>query len=272
MLPRASMITESTDFRVYLQNEFIRRCRLNSRYSLRAFARQLKLESSALSKILRGRRKVSQKMHDQLGLSLGLSRKEIQAFKSYRTKIPRGLNRGDEKQINDRYVQLAEDAFNIIADWYHHAILEFVRLKSFQPDHRWIARRLGINVHEALAAVERLTRAGLLKIENGKWTVLSQHNTTSNRTLTTSAAKKLQEQILTLAIRAINEVDFERRDHSSVTVAIDSSRIPEAKKKLRAFRRSLCHFLQDSSHLDEVYQFASALFPLTHHETKGEKS
>ena len=74
---------QTTDFRVHLQNEFIDRCKKNPRYSLRAFARSLEIDSSSLSRLLNGKRMVSKTMHLVLGEKLGLAPHIIKYFRSF---------------------------------------------------------------------------------------------------------------------------------------------------------------------------------------------
>jgi hypothetical protein len=63
---------------------------------------------------------------------------------------------------------------------------------------------------------------------------------------------------------AIDHVDFEKRDHSSVTVSIDPALIPELKQRLTQFRRSLNQFLsQNQSQATEVYQCTFSFFPIS---------
>jgi len=59
-----------SDFRLYLQNTLIERTSSNPSYSLRAFAKHLNIEPSALSKILNGKRRISKKMFTKISLKL----------------------------------------------------------------------------------------------------------------------------------------------------------------------------------------------------------
>ena len=56
----------------------MRRCRTNSSYSLRAFARSLKIEPSALSQIINKKRPLTEKMKLRLGSALGLGVRELE--------------------------------------------------------------------------------------------------------------------------------------------------------------------------------------------------
>lgn len=264
MKPDTHIQKEAQDFRLFLQNELVRRCKANPRYSLRAFAKSLRMESSALSKILSGRRSVSPSMLLKLSQNLGLSPLEVAPFKSQIVE-----KRGKKKQevVQHEFQQLTLDHFQVIADWYHFAILELTTTQHFQGDNRWIARKLGVSVMEVNAAVERLQRLGYLEIgPKGEWIDRSGDLTTVGNEFTAIAFRKLQAQILQGALKAMEEVPLELRDQSAMTMAIDSRLLPEAKKKIKRFRRELCSLLQKSKYRDEVYQLGVSFYPVTNKE------
>jgi transcriptional regulator with XRE-family HTH domain len=237
--------------RRHLAQEFERRCRENPRYSLRAFARSLGVDSSYLSKLLNDRRT--------------LSRKALQGFAS-RLNVPLAqkppVATGRARQ--PAFEPVSADQFRLIADWHHYAILELTRTDDFRPDLRWIARALGVPHGEVFAAVERLRRMGLLETaEDGSWSC-ARNNTTTAHAPSTIALRHLQAQILEQAKAALVEVPIERRDQSSITMAVDARRLPEAKRRIREFRRELMEFLEGGSSKHAVYQLSVSLFPVSH--------
>jgi len=249
-------------FRLLLQNELIRRSRNNPRYSLRAFARSLEYDVSSLSKILSGKRPIGRKLISRFGGRLGLPPDVIQSYR-------RSLSRREsdlELENDDTYQNLSLDAFQIIADWYHYAILELMRVDSFRAHPGWIARALGISRHEVNAAVERLRRTGLLRLDSkGRWIDVSGEKTsTVGNDFSAAAFRAMQRQLLEKALDSLENVPFEKRDHSSMTMAVDVSKLPEARERIRRFRRDLARRLSRGSCKHEVYNLSIAFFPLTH--------
>lgn len=245
------------DFRILLQQEFVKRCRKNPKYSLRAFARSLGIEASPLSAILRGKRPLTKKTQKKLGLALGLSLNELERFK----------NATDTVAVN--YQQLTLDNYALISDWYHYAILELTRIESFRPDLKYIAKTLNISQTEAHIAVERLQRLGLLETsEDGNWldTTPNSYATNINGDLTSPASKKLQRQVLEMSLNALEDLPTEVRNHTSMTMAIDPADLPVAKEMIKKFRRELCVFLERNQNPKSVYQLAVSLYPLTKQE------
>ncbi len=231
----------------FLRKELLARCKINPRYSLRAFARQLQIEPSYLSKILNGKRPVSASLHKKVsGILMLDSRTDA-------TQNPPA----------EDYRPLSEDAFLVIANWYHYAILELAKTKGFRTDPRWVARKLGISAIEAKEAFHRLIALKLIEItSNGRLLKTPKSHTNIQHPFSNSAFRKLQKQILQQALEALDQIPYEERDQSSMTVAIDISRLDAAREKITVFRRELSAFLQpQKKDLDEVYQLSISLFP-----------
>lgn len=108
-----------------LRDELARRQRRNRRYSLRAFARDLAVDHSALSQILRGRRPLSERMVRRLGPELGMSRDAIESS---------------------------------CVELVGRAILRAMRAPTFRPRSPWIAERIGRSVDRVNAALHWLLR------------------------------------------------------------------------------------------------------------------
>ncbi|NUM87955.1 MAG: TIGR02147 family protein [Bdellovibrionales bacterium] len=253
---------DAASFRLRLQAELVRRCKANPQYSIRAFARFLGVESSRLSKILRGERPVGAKLLAQFSQRLGLSPAEMSRYQAEDRRRSGGALHGTART----YLELSQDTFETIEDWRHYAILELMKVAGFRPEMRWISRRLGASVAETRACVERLTRVGLLEVlDDGSWhdksEGFSSHILGENQT--TAAHRRFQAELLRRAIEAIENVPIERRDQSSMMMATHSSKMNEAKKRIKEFRRELTEFLEDCEEKDSVYQLAVSIFPLT---------
>lgn len=207
--------------------------------------------------LLASKRKMTDKTIDRLSKPLHLSHEAVRHFKN-------AVGSSMDSTPREEFRQIAFDHFRSISDWYHYAILELVAVEGFRPDARWVARSLGISSGEVKAGVERLVRLDLLKITpSGKWQNCLGNNSNSANDLVMVARRNLQKQILEKAITALDEVPMDIRDQSSMTMAIDSSRIVIAKKLLNQFRRKLSTILQEGGTRDSVYHLSLSLYPVT---------
>jgi hypothetical protein len=116
-------------FRALLQSELDRRRAANRRYSLRAYARALAIDHSALSQILRGRRRLTARKIRTLGPRLGLHAGVL-----------------DEHCANE----------------HEAAVLDAIARPGFRADSRWIATVSGVPLDDVNIALQRLLRKGVL--------------------------------------------------------------------------------------------------------------
>ena len=157
--------------------------------------------------------------------------------------------------------QLTNDEFHLIADWYHFGILNLVKTKGFVSEPRWIARQLCISTVEVREALERLERLQLIK-RVGQRLVRTAQKITTGEDVNSIAINTYHEQTLRKAIDCINEVPVSLRDNTAITMAIDVSKIGQAKKLIKNFRRTLSEVLEEGK-CTEVYNLNIVLYPLT---------
>jgi uncharacterized protein (TIGR02147 family) len=250
----AATPTPDTSFRLYLQSELARRCGRNAQYSLRAFALHLGVDHSTLSQWLRGRRPITPRSIETIGAKLNLPAEAVQQYIEH-------SGRDDGRALSADV--LTGDTMSVIADWFHFAILELTRLEEFRCDSRWIARVLDISVDEVNLAVQRLIRLGLLDMESAdRWVDRSGDARVDLGSLSSGTLERQQEQTRRLSAASIRSVPVTLRDHSSITLAINSARLPRAVELIARFRQQLIELLPEGGS-DDVYQLEIALFPIT---------
>ena len=226
------------------------------------------MNPSLLSKILRGQVGVSSKRFEKIceRMTLGpTERAQLASAEDRRRMFKKQEHLFRELQNTSTQMRDMADQFQVIADWYHYAILELIAMDTFQSDERWISRKIGVTYSEVVEARERLLRLGMLSIdENGKWTDTSGNVTNSGGQHSTVALRKLQSQVLHLALGALESVPVEKRLQGSMTLAIDAALVPGAKEKIIAFQRALATSLQEQSQSkNSVYQITVSFFPVT---------
>lgn len=231
------------EFKIRLQAEFARRMRANEQYSLRSFALNLGINSSTLSKIFAGNRQLSKVKIEELCNKIGIDVVST------------------SNQTKD-FQQPSLDQFSVIADWYHFAILDLTSLQSFQSDPQWIADKLSIKPYQALAALERLLRLGLLIKEKSRIKKSKSFLTNYNEGTTSAALKEYQRQVIQKALHAVDHCHQEDKDITSITIAADSRRLNSAKAMIKKFRRDLCQYLEGGE-ADSVFHLAVQLYPVT---------
>jgi uncharacterized protein (TIGR02147 family) len=163
------------------------------------------------------------------------------------------------------FSNLTLDRFRVIADWYHFAIYEMIDLKDFKNDPEFISARLGnqITPAQAAQALDRLIRLELLASdEKGRLSKTDTDQVFTTTDVPSDALKKHHSQMIEKAALALRSQTIHERDISSNTIAIQVSKLPQAKKEIRKFQKSLSSLCTQNP-CDEVYQLNVQFFRLT---------
>jgi uncharacterized protein (TIGR02147 family) len=249
----------------HLGAELERRCKTNPRYSLRAFARSLSMEPSYLSKVIRGERAPTASVILRAGTRLGIDPIRLRDWIEATTdRAAQELQRRRES-MDKAYVSLTDDQLAGISEWYYYAIPELFDLEGFECTPERVAGLLGLRADVARDAIERMIRLGMLARDaQGRITEPKRSYTMSVvHPGTGPALRKFQRQILEKAIDALEEVPFEERSQSSVTLAVDSERLDAARELIQDFRRKFAHLMKASREKDRVYHLNVSFYPVT---------
>ncbi|MBK7891534.1 MAG: DUF4423 domain-containing protein [Bdellovibrionales bacterium] len=260
----------STDyFQEFLATELARRCERNPRYSTRAFAKALDVDAGSLSRILSGKQIPSHKVCETIFSKLELT---PTAQKKFLKSVAAKQKALGFKRISPAFKELGEsaddrrlldtDIWRTIADWYHGAIMELTFVDGFQSEPKWIAQQLGVSEAEIKMALTRLKRLGLLRVEDGKYIKTVAQVSSGDKSSTTAAHRRLQRQVLTKAVDSLENDPLDVRNMTSMTMAIDPRKVPEAKKMIQNFSRELCAYLE-SGKRTQVYQLGVCLYPIS---------
>lgn len=266
-----------SDYRLILQKELMDRCESNPRYSLRAFARDLKLSPSRLSEVLNKKQGLSRSAAEQISKTLGFGQEESDYFcdlvslkharsvKERENAKLRVFKAEFEKQRDEHY-SLQLDSFKIISDWYHLGILELLKVKNFRHDTKWIARRLGVQVIQIELAIDRLTRVGLLKIEDGRF-VATQSKGWVPGGVPSSSIRKFHKQVLEKALVAMETQAVDERFFSTRLMTLNRSDLPKAFEMITDFQKRFCVDNEVDEGKELLYCISMQLFKIVEEET-----
>jgi len=246
------------DYRTVLLDELADRKGRRPHYSVRAFARDLGVSTTCLSAVLSKKRNLSKKNALRVAEKLSLSPAQT------RQLLRQISERKIEEEPSCTELNLEEDIFRMMSDWYYFALLSLARLKGCKSDPHWIARKINISAREAEGAIARLQRLGLLTVSKAGLSRSAQPLRIGSA-IPSSAIRRYHKQNLALAEQSLTQDEFSRRSMSAITMAVDSSQLAEANEMILKFQRRLSEFLESETP-DEVYTLAIQLFPLTKNE------
>jgi uncharacterized protein (TIGR02147 family) len=249
--PYIPLMSRSSDFLLSLYQQ---RKNRNPRYSMRAFARTLGVNPGRISQYFDNERAITKSAGNNIAAKLDLDSSQREYFMH--------LIETDGKEKRGDHIRLMkEDELSMLVEWYHDAVLALVNLSDFKYDFDWMAARLNLPVALVTASWERLVRIGYVSVEDGKVKFdPSPIMTTSN--IPSQYLRLSHKDSLTNVINNLDLVPMDKRDLSSITLAIDAKKLPKAKDMVRVFRRRLANYLS-SGRRTQVYTINVQLFPLT---------
>jgi uncharacterized protein (TIGR02147 family) len=259
-------------YRNLLRQELEDRTARNSRYSLRSFASALDISPQRLSDLIRGRYGLSATQAQAIAERLGLTDDELKRFVASaemlhsRSALRRKVAQETFASLSSEITSLNLDSFEVISVWYHCAILELTYLKKFNSDSSWISTQLGISKFMVEQAIGRMERLGLLTIsKSGKVSRTAEFIATPTG-IPNKALRSFHKQILEKAIQAIDLQHVDERDVTSTVMAIDRTKMNEAKQDLKHFRRKFMKKYGTSTNQNAVYCLGMQFFNLSTNE------
>lgn len=241
----------NTDVVHILKGELTRRCQLNHRYSLRAFARTLGVSPANLSLVLNRKRAPSKKTIERMLTRLPLEPIQREWISQSQSSVQPDLVENTEFEV-----------IETVSTWLSFAILSLLKTKDFRSDFRWVATRLSVSVHEVKTSVEALRAAGFLEISKKGWK-RSPNGIRLKNLVPTAVSQNFQRQLITKALDSMENDPVEIRDLTSVTFAMSAQKMEIAKTEIRKFRLKMAELFEDEGKATDVYNLTVQLAPAT---------
>src|SRR6185312_8079464 len=258
----------ATNHREILFKEYTKRKSKNPRYSLRAYAKLLGMTASRLSEIFSQKRGLSPELAhriidklDFLDFEKALFLDLVEAEEA-RSPIDRELAAQRVKKKIVKYSEVDLQTFQVIADWYHYAILDYLKLEGCSHQPEQIAKHLNVDVEKIKAALERLVHLNFLEKSNDKYQVVEQRLSTPTE-IPSEALKQHHEGLLDKAKTALRQQCVENRFFQAVTLPISKEDIPMVKECIVEFQEKLSAKLAASPRKNAVYAVLFNFFELT---------
>lgn len=230
----------------------------NPSYSLRAFSKKLDIPHSALSEIMNGKRRLTQKMGERVLMALNLDPdKKEQLLRSMTEK--------------SSYSTLELQCFQALAHWEYLAVLGLFKLKDFQSNTKWMSKRLGVSSKRIESVLNTLVATGLVKEDikgNLKRSPSINLNTPSQ--IKDKGLRQFTIESLEKAIESLRQDKVEDRDFSTVSLTINKKDLPKAKKMLEEFRYKFDQEIE-SVPGEELYKLVLGFYPVSR-STEGKNS
>lgn len=233
----------------FLEQELSLRKKRNTKYSGRAFARDMGISSSFCNQLLRGTAKLSMEKALLIIKNLNLPPEKAELFElvvqlSNATSeneiktIQIALKEEMQKELNVEMITEAQ--FRAISKWYVGAVFALVVMKNGEIDGRLIAETFNVSKEDADELLADLVTVGFLKIEHSRYVKSSPWYKIADTP--SHYIQKYHLSHLENAKKSLLEHPVNMRDVSGNTICFDSSKLSEIKEIIKEFRDKISKY------------------------------
>jgi len=251
-----------TEYHIQKLNEvFETRQEKNEKYSLRAYARDLGLDPSTLSKVLQRQRNFPLGKVEQVVRNLGLQFDEKIDFSNSILKT-RGMIVPANKNPAVPLKLSQDEHFRILSEWEHFALFSLIETAGFKNDIVWMTKRLNLSTQRCEQVLQTLISVGLVKENNDGTLQLVEKMLSSSDGVSSLALRLAHQRELGLAQQSLKIHNVTERDFSSLTISANRNQLQKAQKLTRQYLTELMELMQHGER-DDVFQISVQIFPLT---------
>ncbi len=256
----------------FLQEELNNRKTFNSAYSLRAFARDLKVSPSTLSEIISGKKGISKVAAEKMANVLKLGNEEKKCFLMLVDSAAKRTTSTSKKALQflkdtREQKELTLEVFELISKWHHFTILEALKNTYFRRNTDELCEALNISDAEFTTALLHLQKLQLID----KDLAPTQYRVITPQDLPSSAIRMHHKSILRKAEIALEQQSVEEREFQISHLIFSKQNIPQIKEKIRRFQEELIReFGIEEDKEQSVYCLSTQFFNLTKN-TRGQE-
>lgn len=260
---------ENQQYRDILLQHFEKKKNRNTRYSLRAFARDLEVPVSRLSDVFSGKKSPSLPMAVHVATKLGLPPLQRDLFvtsvqfEKEKIQCRKQLVEKKLQAIFHKFKnQWRLEQFDQGSKWLDHSICQALNLSAGLKTAEDFAQFFDVCPEEVQASLRSLEESKkILRTENG-WTVAGSLRLKEDNPVS-ATNPCFQAEILNKAKESIEKDSSEIRDFTNVIFSFNTQDLPQIKKRISEMRDQLMLEFGQSKDADAIYGLALSLFPIS---------
>jgi len=265
-------IFDYVDYHEYLRELYLEKKQESSYFSYRFLGQKLELDPGFVAKVLQGRMHLAVASIPRVVAFFKFTKREADYFDAM-VKFGRAKNERDVKIYFERMNALKgvesrileQKQYQFYTRWHHTAIRALLGYYRFVDDYAALGAKLSpaIEADEARASIELLAELGLIaRGQDGVWH-LCETAISTGEAWRSEAIRAFQRETLALARESIDRHPKERRDVSTITMAISHADLVEIRERAKEFRQSVMQMKTGNEVQDCVYQVNIQVIPLT---------
>lgn len=252
-----------------LKTYFERKKAARPGFTLRNFAKILKVAPSFASRLLTGQKAIPLSRLDELAEVLELDPTALRHLKRALVEETLKIHGLDVEELLDiqatkKYQLAPKSQFSVLNPWYHIAIMDLTTCSNFKKDNDWIAKRLKISKYQVEESIRLLIQQGLLSETKKGYTKVKEkirlslnESNIEIRKFHAQMIEKAKEELLKNTTKA----SFDRREISGITIAANPKNIAKARQRLVEALHEVAEIISEGECTD-LFQLNTQLFSL----------
>lgn len=263
---------EYFDYQQWLRDYYEYRKQRHSYFSYRYMSAKTGIDPAFLVKVLQGKVHITLKSVPRIAALCGFDTRETRYFE-YLVRYGRAKKNDEIKKCFEKLLSMREQCgisveesqYEFYQKWYHSAIRSLIGAGFFNSDYAHLARQLSpaVTPEQACSSVELLGRLGMIQKEKDGRYALAKPLITTGRKWQSSAIHQFQKECIKLAGESLDRHPKERRDISTVTIAVSHKDMDAIRELTQQYRHALLNLKTENETVDCVYQVNVQIFPLS---------
>lgn len=251
-------IYEYTDYRKFLKDQFDSRKKENPNYSYRLFNAKAGVKSSSFLKlVIDGKRNLGDDGIQAVCRGFSLDDKPS-AFFSNLVKFNQSKSHNQREYYFEKMLKQAPseksflnpDAYELFQNWYYIAVLELLRIDTKdKKDVHWIARNINPSIGTRLVkrVLVTLKKLDLIDVTVEGGIVRKSSSLATPDEVKSLALCRYYQEINQLAAAKVVDQDSDKREFSSLTIAMSKKDFDLVKQETREFRKRIHSLIENSN-------------------------
>lgn len=246
----------------FLLHDYSQRRQRNPRFSKRSYAFYLGLSNGRLTEILSGKSPITEKRAKAIVGKLNLDDGEKTLFLRFVENENQSRHDGRKRVSYSMAKRLQLDEFAVVSDWEYFALMALIETAVFRSDVDWISRKLGITQQRCQEVLNRLVELDYIQTnEVGSY----KNNYKAMSTLTdipSSVLRKANKECILQGIEAMESIDVQMREITSLTLPTDLGKLKAAKSLINKFKEEMS-LLCETEQASEIYNLNIQFVPVS---------
>lgn len=259
------------EYREFVRDYYEMQKNEHAYFSYRYFSLKLQVDPGTLLKVTQAKAHLSATVITRLIQYLHLDEKES-AYLETLVLFNKAKTENESKKFYEALIRqkdidyrtLNELEYQYFSEWYHIPVRAIIGMQPFDENFAALGQKVSpkISEEQAKESFILLQKLGLIKKNaQGLWE-LHESVVSTGTQWRSHAIRNYQKLVIEKAAESLERYPKEKRDVSTVTVAINMRDLPAFQMRCEEFRRELMKMAVDSEEPDSVYQINIQLFPM----------